>query len=582
MIERRDNEQGAVLLMIAVAMVALLGVAAIALDLAGLRLDRSLATTTADNAAAAGAAELATGGAQAACETALAYIELNMDGVGFSGADCTTMPTSCSAGTAAVSTTATGETWTAVIRYPVPNGDPLLNPAAIGATTQTLVADDGIACERIGVEIINDRNYYFAAIIGATGGQTDFHAVARGSVGSGSELAINLLILERYDCSAIKANGNGFITTDAVYNPNTMVLEPGWIAVDSDGSGSGCSEGVIEGDGNPSLVRADGPEGCPTQSGTHTTPSGLTAGEGCGEIRVLAPGTPGCNLPACSTSGIVNPPPEALPNRITRAPVDHRYNCKSSYNFGAAWAIAGCPDPPAPYIDNLIAAYGGSGTPSGFQRWNADLGHPCHLTGPPSTTISVSGNVHVDCNNLRTGRNIHFTGGNVIFDGDITLTSGAVLAINADTSAPYPFAPASNAAVFYMRDGEIDKAGQASFIAHRTLGYMSPSSSMDMEGGTSGMLLWTAPTAGNFEDLALWSNGTSDHEFAGQAVLELEGVFFTPVAKIVYTGLGGQDQVDAQFIALQLEAKGNGILTVRPSYNRAVLVPNKANIELIR
>lgn len=590
MIGREDRERGAVLLMVAVSMVALLGVAAVALDLAGLRLDRSLATTTADNAAAAGAAQLATGGGQAGCDTALAYIDLNMDGVTFSGADCTTMPLTCDSGTAAVSTTATGASWTATIRYPVPDTDPLLDPGAIGATTQSVVTDDGVQCERIAVEITNDRNYYFAAIVGASSGQTDFHAVAKGSIGAGSELAINLLILERYDCRALGASGNGQISVDAVWNPVLMRVEPGWAAVESNASGAGCAgNGVIDGNGLPTSIRADGPLGCPTQTGTHTipgpTPPDDIVGEGCGEIRVHAAGTPGCNAPACTSTGTVNPPPEYLPRRITRAPVDHKYNCKDPYNFGAAWAINGCTDTTPPYIDQLVAAYG-SGTPSGWVTWTdpppVGLGHPCHVIGPPGYTLTVAGNVHVDCANLRTGRNIHFTGGDVIFDGDITLTSDAVLAINANTGGAFPFIPASTEAVFYMRDGEIDKAGQASFLAHHALGYLSPTSSIDMQGGATGTLLWSAPTTGNFEDLAMWSEGPSDHDFAGQAILELEGIFFAPWAKIVYTGLGGQEQVDAQFISRKLEAKGNGLLVVRPSYDRAILVPNEVLIELIR
>ena len=589
-IRQQERERGAVLLMIAVSMVALLGVAAVALDLAGLRLDRSLATTTADNAAAAGAAELAFGGGQAGCTTALAYIELNMDGVTFSGADCTSMPLTCDSGTAAASTTATGGSWTATVRYPVPDTDPLLDPGAIGATTQTIVTDDGVQCERIAVEITNDRNYYFAAVIGATSGQTDFHAVAKGSTGSGAESAINLLILERYDCRALGASGNGQISVDAVWNPIDMKIEPGWAAVESDASGAGCGgNGVIDGNGLPTSIRADGPLGCPTQAGTHTiagpTPPDNVVGEGCGEIRVHAAGTPGCNPPACTSTGTVNPPPEYLNRRITRAPVDHQFNCKSSYNFGALWAIDGCTDTTPPYIDQLVSAYG-TGTPSGFVTWTdpppVGLGHPCNVTGPPGLTITAPGDVHVNCANLQTGRNIHFTGGDVIFDGDITLNSGAVVAINSNTTSAFPFTPASNEAIFYMRDGEIEKAGQASFIAHRTLGYLSSSSFIDMQGGSSGTLLWTAPTTGNFEDLAMWSEGSTDHDFAGQAILELEGIFFAPWATIVYTGLGGQEQVDAQFISRKLEAKGNGLLVVRPNYERAILVPTEVLIELIR
>lgn len=585
---RDQHEDGAVLLFVAATLVAILGIAALALDLATLRMDRSLATNVTDQAATAGIQELLAGDGQDACETALAYLDGNMPGGPFTGANCNLMPTSCSLGTAAATTTATSGSWTASITYPVPDGHALMSPAAIGATGQAVTADDGLRCERLGVRLDNTREYFFAQILGANSGDIEHHSVARGQPNDAADLVLNLLILERWDCDSLVAEGSGGgiggIVTDAVFNTDTMQLDPGWAAVDSDGSGSGCSgDGVIDVDGSNAFIRADGPPGCPNQTGTHIGGGGLTVGEGCGEIRLLAPGTPGCNHPACTSSGTVNPDPEALPQRVTRAPVDHRYNCKGSYNFGLGWEIDPCtksPMPP-PHIDNLTAAYGIAGTsPGGFTRWST-LGHPCTVEGPPSTTITVSGNIHVDCANFVVKRQVYFTGGDVIFDGDVTIESAGTLAINSDVSGPLPFTPASSAAIAYVRNGEIHKAGQANLIMHRTVGYFSSSSWLTMQGG-GGTLLWTAPTTGNFEDLALWSDGTNPHQFAGQALLELEGVFFTPVATAIYRGQGNQEQVSAQFIARKLRSTGQGLLIVRPRYDRAVLFPDSLAVQLIR
>lgn len=53
----------------------------------------------------------------------------------------------------------------------------------------------------------------------------------------------------------------------------------------------------------------------------------------------------------------------------------------------------------------------------------------------------------------------------------------------------------------------------------------------------------------------------------------LEGVFFAPWARVTYQGNGVQQNVDAQFVVRKLSASGQGILVVRPRYERAVLFP---------
>jgi len=572
----RNSERGAVILIVAGAMVLLLAIAALVLDLAALRADRALSRTVSDQAATAGSLELWNGDGTAACDTALSYIDLNMPGGAFTGANCLSLPSSCGPGTAAISTTATSGQWTATITYPVPNGHPLLDPSAIGATTQAINTEDGERCERLGVQIDGLRQFFFANVLGAASGDTEVHAVARATPSDSADLVLNLLILERYDCDAISAAGSGGgiggIVTDAIWNPVDMAFDPGWIAVDSDGSsGVGCSaNGVLDVDGTNAFIRADGPAGCPGELIPGT-------GDGCGEIRVLADGQPypGCNQPACTSSGVVAPLPERLPRRVTRSPVDHRYNCKpGGYSFAPGYDISPCTKQPPtpPHIDQLVAAYGGAGTvPGSF----ATYGGPCVI--PPGTTITLSGDTYVDCSpNLRINGEFILTDGDLIIENGVSIQSGATLSFNT------PRLP-DNPHIFYLRDGELNKAGSANLYLHQTTVYMSETANLDLGGGT-GALVWTAPELDTyrFDDLALWSEGSSEHKFAGQALLDLEGVFFVPLATVSYQGQGIQQQVSAQFISLQLSSGGKGLLVVAPEFDRAVLFPELLDIQLIR
>jgi hypothetical protein len=260
--------------------------------------------------------------------------------------------------------------------------------------------------------------------------------------------------------------------------------------------------------------------------------------------------------------------------------VDHRYNCKASYPFPVGWEIDGCTDPPATYIDNLVAAYGiPNNTPSGFQTWTGDAGLGCTIPGGVVTL--PPGNWRVDCNKLNVNGTVIFQGGDVIFDGDVSLASSGLLAINTDISGAFPYGPASAEAIAYFRDGTLSKSGSASFLAYHTTTYFSASSALSMGGGT-GTVVWTAPDSGNFDDLAMWSESASSHGFAGQAGLDLEGVFFAPWAEVAYSGNGAQQQVEAQFISRTLSAGGNGRLIVRPSFDRAVLFPDIPDSRLIR
>ncbi|MDX1449156.1 MAG: Tad domain-containing protein [Acidimicrobiia bacterium] len=575
------DESGVTMLVVSGSFVALMAIAAFVIDLGAVRMHRSEARAVVDAAATAGSLEVGEGNGQAGCATAAGYVSTNM-GLAFAGLDCSTLASSCTASTAATTSEATEGDWKLTITYPVPDDHALMTSSAIGATSQSIVYSDGFRCERLGVNLERTHNTLFGRVLGQDKKVTDVHAVAVTRPSTNADTAVNLVILERYDCDALVAegsgNGTGGIWVDVVVNPDGSI-SPGYATMDSDGTGAGCgADGVLDVDGLNAQIRADGPAGCPGQIGTHIGPGGHMVGEGCGVIQVLAPGTPGCNPLACTSSGSVNPDPTALGRRVTRAPIDHRYNCKASYTMPVGYEIRPCPDTPNPKIDNLIAQLGGSGTPAGYTSWTS-LGHPCTIQGGPGTTAVADGNIYVDCADFVVKRNVEFTGGSVVFAGNVTIEGQGSLSINGTVGDP--MTPGLDAVQVFVRNGAVAKAGQANFIAWNATMYMSSTSSLTMFGQSSGSLVWTAPTTGPFDQLALWSDSAAVHHLAGQAFLDLRGIFFTPDAQVVYQGNGVQIQIQAQFVARKLKVTGQGILILRPSFDSAVLIPDDI-IALIR
>jgi hypothetical protein len=124
----------------------------------------------------------------------------------------------------------------------------------------------------------------------------------------------------------------------------------------------------------------------------------------------------------------------------------------------------------------------------------------------------------------------------------------------------------------FFRNGTLVKDAQAKLTFNYSMVYMSKTSRVSLSGGT-GSLTWIAPDTGldsQFDDLALWSDSTLDHNWAGQSGLVMEGVFFMPMAKAFYSGSSSQNQTDAQWIADKLEAAGNAVLRVTPAIGRSV------------
>ena len=592
----KSSDRGASMILLATALFMLLGASAIAVDFAAMRADRSIDQKVTDSAAAAGslAAFSAAGptAGQKACETALAYVENNanaIDSLDDSGCAPPAFSTTCDPTMADFLTVFSGR-FTITVTYPVPDTDPMMTSGILGVTTsQPVVASDGDPCERVGVEMSAIHQGLFSQLLGFDQGTTTVRTVATAFLPDEGGVPLNLLVLDRFGCQAILVQGNGGVSVNAVINEAGTGLLAGIAASDSDGSAGCTADGVIDIDGSNGVLRADGPLGCANQTGIGTV-GGFDSGFGCGDIQVLAPGTPGCNLPACTAgAGGANPPnpePTALPGRLTRAPIDHRYNCWGNYASppaGVIWAvdaltapeqdIPGCTDGTAANIYDLINTVGQSGKAGGL-AWVADLGKACNVLADETATVgSGSRPIFVDCDNFIVEGDVAINGRNVIFKGNVEVKSQGSLEIQS---------PAGNPGWTFFRDGTFTKGGQSSLSIQYNAVYLSKTSSIDIAGGSNGALVWIAPDSGPFDDLALWSDSPFTHFWAGQGQLQMEGVFFTPWALADYSGTSGQNQTEAQWVAYRLLARGQGLLVIKPEFGRAVTFNFDPRTTLIR
>jgi hypothetical protein len=324
---------------------------------------------------------------------------------------------------------------------------------------------------------------------------------------------------------------------------------------------------VIGISGAGSLLRSDG-AACPSPPWTNGTypVGGFTAYEGCGQIAVYAPGTPGCNLPACSVSGGGNepiPPPTPLGDRYTRKVADYTYNCYADYTNppgDVLWASPALTEANQQYIDpckeadgtndyiyELIQEVDDSGLPDGsFDLWSGLYG--CNV----GASVIHDGNIVVDCPlQIPSGGSVTING-NAVFDRNVSVNGS--LTVNP---------PAGDEPWIFFRGGRLSKAGSGRIAFNNAMVYMSKSADLKLTGG-GGALIWTAPVDGRFEALALWSDSPAEHSWSGQATLTMDGIFFMPWAKAAYSGNGVMQQTNAQWIAWQVSASGNGALRIAP------------------
>jgi hypothetical protein len=444
---------------------------------------------------------------------------------------------------------------------------------------------DGSPCQRLGVELTRTRDFSFAAILGANQGSTTVSSVARIGAGAGAGEVVPLLVLEPIACDALFTSGQGKVTVSYFQD------SPGFIVVDSDGSKSNNPNRC---DSNSWTIDSKG-----IQNGwiraipvpTKNIPSAILSYALSGvppadPVKSYDPGDLATPVDPADISDPLEPPaswfrlypkPIGVSRRITRAPLDWRYNCKLVYpgypidvtdpSLGDVPILA-CPDTPAPHIDNLVTSYSSAGQPPGFTPWTSL--HAC----TPLASVSVSGNWWIDCPGglIVNGVDVTIDGGDIVMDGNLDLRSTGSFTFNSSATA--------DRTVYVRSGGSILKGAQSSISLTQTMVYLEDGI-VDLVGGSGG-LFWNAPLAGNFEDLALWSESSLQHEIGGQAGNTLTGTFFTPMADpFSLTGQGGQFQTDAQFLTRRLEVKGQGEVRMKPDPDRQTLIPIR-EVRLIR
>ena len=567
------HERGAVLIMVTAALLLVFGVAAMAVDLSSLRGDIRSDRLAADAAATAGAIKInpsSGSSADVACQTAWEYLLLNLEDEGTSVA-----PPNCSAMSAACGTTARFATGTAgpysiEITHPVLDSDSLMTGQAIQGDI------DGAPCQRLGVEVSRSRDYSFAPVVGVESGSTHVGAVARVDINAGEPQVVPLLVLEPVSCDALYASGQGSVTVAHFMDT------PGIIVVDSAGSGGSgdlnCNNGnrwTIDAKGtNNGWIRA-----LPTDDPVPIQPAilsyALSGAPGTNPTKSFDP-----NDIVTGTGAISGPPeswyrlyprPQAAYRRITRAPIDWRYNCKTSYPNYLGWVeVPGCNEGTPAHIDQLVASYSGTGSPG--VAWNvwSDNFPTC---SPATDILNLRDNWYVDCPGglIINGVSVEFEDGDVVLEGSIDLRSSGELTVNST---------ASDRIVYIRGTGNLEKVAQSSITLNQTMVYLERGY-MNLDGGTGG-LRWTAPLGGPFEDLALWAEAPAQFQIGGQAFTTLEGTFFTPLSDpFVLAGQAGQFQTSAQFLTRRLEVGGQGEVLMHPDPDRQTPIPTLA-VRLIR
>lgn len=585
------DQGGAVLILVAVGMLAFLMLAALVVDLAALRSDIRADRLAADAATTAGVIDLDPfrgSDAEKACETAWAYVLSNLsdEGAPSSTPNCTMFAASCDSGIARTAAGAAGP-YRIDIVHPVTDGHSFMAGQALNADL------DGGPCQRLGVGIERDRDFSFATVAGFSSETTEVSSVARIGTGPGQGELVPLLLLEPIACDALFTSGQGKITV--TYFDDT----PGIMVVDSDGSKTtnpnrcGNNTWTIDSKGTQNgWIRAIPVPGKAIPSAILSY--ALSGAPGANPIRAYDPGDLADPVDPADISDPLEPAishfrlyPEPIPvsTRITRAPIDWRYNCKSTYPdyplessnpTGPGIPVQGCPFTAtrSPHIDPLRASYGDAGdvgTPPpglGWTQWT--MFHPCNFPPSDPALVVVAGNWWIDCpGGLTIHNTVTIPSGSVVADGEIRIFGSLLF----NTSG-------GNDEIMYLRVGDVVKDALAEIYMDRTFLFLEDG--IITFGGGAGPLFWKAPLGGDFEDLALWSERADQFELGGQADTTLEGTLFTPNAEpFTLTGQSGQFQTAAQFLTRRLEVKGQGEVRMKPDPDRITLVPVRA-VRLIR
>jgi len=619
------NDEGAYAILYGLLVVVVVLTAALVVDISSMREDRRSEKLAADAAATAGAIKLnalsGTANANEACQEAWRFLKVNLAGASGATPSCPTssFPTTVTTcPVAASSATAAAGPWTVTITWPVPNGHELMtNPNITGRGSYQQPYDaetDGSdPCGRLGVTVARERDFALAGVGGFVDSTTANSSVARAELKGQVSQEFPLVVLDQSGCGVLMASGS--TSQDATIRVLNNGITPGRLAMDSLATESSDSKAVCKSNtyvaminGGGRIVALNGSSGAP----------GLVLAHGpldraASSSDVCASGT----NPGTVTRGICPAPIPFV--QVTRKFWDWQYHCSATTTLPLS-----APCPYTATVPDHIAGIRSLYREGTFTAATASAAGWDVITGNSACNSSVAyryfpNNTYVDCATFDVNTTTVFAGDVVVFKGDVDVSANGsdpnCLVFNQPTgpsptvdgtTGKYPFcsptssvvspAPAGDMLV-YLQDGDLTRQN-ADFIAPQTFIYQESSPAfgasetalIDLGAGSSSNLLITAPVAGNFKNLAIWSENKAGvaspaskaNQLGSQNKLALEGTLFLPNALANFGGnptyLGS---ARAQFVAWRLSVSGGGTLELLPDAERTLTIP-VGGVRLIR
>ncbi|WP_052667463.1 hypothetical protein [Nitriliruptor alkaliphilus] len=604
-----SDESGAVAIVAGVSLVAMLLMAAFIVDLGAVRADRTSSQSVGDMAATAAAGAFGESESyQEGCIAGLEYAVSNLRGLTVSASDlataCASFTSPCTDSTAVRTATLTVDPYVITVTNPVPDDNFRMDQQAIDE------AIDGTPCDRFAVEVQRSRSFIFGGLAGIFDTTSQRGAIAVTYLVPGPNDYASLIVLQRNGCQTLANTGGGQIRVFDLEGTDPETGDPrtyeGIISVDT--LPSGCS-------GMQKVIDQAGSTGSLTEASGRIFAHALATTDP-GNLYTYNPARVPANL---------RPQPEPGP-LITRAPVDHLFNCLATYpafSATATWSPSRAGQP----IDGCEAASATPARPPYIQRLRTAL-------APIDTATAASDQGHGvfaedDCNDAEgTYTPADFGGAQILFmdcpisGGDRLRPTAAGLQLDGFSHIIFRDGLVfdngelriNGPTIVYVPTGGIDASG-ASMRLRSVFAYVdAPSGTGERfrTSGSSDTLAWMAPLddtpcetystglppAGCFVPLALWSNAMDRNELAGNGNGGIIGSFFTPNATFrfrgsstistapctatpdwntVNTNTGGVFNLEgAQFFAEIIDTAGNASVRMCPSPTTTIPTMSRA------
>ena len=598
---RLRPEDGAVTVMVAMSMVAVLVAAAMVLDFGIARLDRQQNKAVADSAVAAGMRGLDRGDARThpfsgVCQ-ALNFLRANKPELEtLTWAPCSDtgkLATICNWADPQTHAVFTGSANNISVEIRSPYDLTTSGWAEEGLSS---LASDQLtpqdACNHVAVIVRQTRQPGLGSLATDSDMTTAVRSVGRVAEGTYDDQPVALLLLERYGCNAVVVNGsNAFVRVLA--NGSSPGL------IHSDSNGTACS-------GSQRILVGDHPNGIIARSSASSP----------GLIRVNSMGSTTLGVTAFdSATNVVAQGGAAGPGPVvSRSPVDARYMGAAraaiadfearQLDDGAGWEVKKCGAPKAELAAVLgklwINCNTGNNTfdTSGVTLnastvfFNADTVSAPSLAMPNATRVYVRGTQANNGSGITVSGSFSMGPGSTNTSCPNTITTPTLTRARLIVGAG-SFVSSPSDTVKLCGTTMILRGGVTGGCIPSVYG-AAPSDTVTCNGrlNIAGSSDWTAPNKvqgqatpadwGDFEDLAVWAEANGSHDIGGGGTMRLSGIFFLPNGDFKVHGGSSQDVKNTQYIARHFRADGNSILELQPNPYDVIGIPALIGFTLVR